>query len=117
MPIVMCLLVRGLALSMSKEIMVELSAIDRYIIDKVKELRTAKGYSQEHLSGLIGKAEGYIGNVESPKEESIIIQKYLMSWLRLWNVPLKNFGPKSHYKERGHLRWPLFGDSFYKEKR
>ncbi|MEC5144885.1 HTH cro/C1-type domain-containing protein [Chitinophaga sp. 180180018-2] len=74
--------------------MVELSAIDRYIIDKVKELRTAKGYSQEHLSGLIGKAEGYIGNVESPKRGKHYNTKILNELAKALECSPKEFWPE-----------------------
>lgn len=94
MPIVMYLLFRVLAFSMSKEKMVELSAIDRYIIDRVRELRMKKGYSQEHLSGLIGRSEGYIGNVESPKRGKHYNSKILNELAKALECSPKDFWPE-----------------------
>ncbi|MGN7824857.1 helix-turn-helix transcriptional regulator [Chitinophaga varians] len=73
--------------------MAELSAIDRYIIDKVREFREAKKYSQEHLSLLVGKAEGYIGNVESPKRGKHYNTKMLNELAKALECSPKDFWP------------------------
>jgi len=40
--------------------------LDLYIINRVKELREAKGISQDNLSVLMGFSEKFVGSVENP---------------------------------------------------
>jgi len=68
-----------------KTIEIELAEIDWYVINRVKELRTAKGISQEQLSVRMGLSEGYVGKVEMLTERA----KYN---LRHLNLIAKTFG-------------------------
>jgi transcriptional regulator with XRE-family HTH domain len=43
------------------------SAIEQYVIDKVKEKRIANGISQSELAFLMGVSDGFIGKIESHK--------------------------------------------------
>lgn len=45
---------------------VEMSRLDLYIIDKVRELRESKSISQDNLSVLMGFSEKLIGSIENP---------------------------------------------------
>lgn len=48
----------------TKEVVI--SRLDLYIINRVKELREAKGISQDNLSVRVGFSEKFIGSVENP---------------------------------------------------
>jgi transcriptional regulator with XRE-family HTH domain len=65
--------------------MKELSEIDKYVIEKVKELRIDRKLSQEKLSLLMGFSEGFIGNVENPR----LKEKYNIKHLNLLALVLK----------------------------
>jgi ribosome-binding protein aMBF1 (putative translation factor) len=45
----------------------ELSAIDQFVIDKVRQMRKDRGISQKELSHLLDLSIGFIGDIESPK--------------------------------------------------
>lgn len=68
--------------------------IEQYVIDKVKEIRTAKGISQARLAHLIELSVGFIGNVENPKH----IAKYNLNHLnrisKELSVPFRDFFPE-----------------------
>lgn len=45
---------------------VGISFIEKYVIEKVKEMRITAGISQAELAHLLDLSEGFIGNIESP---------------------------------------------------
>jgi transcriptional regulator with XRE-family HTH domain len=45
-----------------------ISELDFYLIEKVRELRIKQNVSQVQLAQKIGVSEGFIGNVENPKQ-------------------------------------------------
>jgi transcriptional regulator with XRE-family HTH domain len=49
---------------------VEISELDWFVINKVKELRIAKGISQVALSQKMELADGAVGKIENPKERA-----------------------------------------------
>ena len=53
------------------------SAIDKYVIEKVKERRLKKGISQSQLAFELNLSNGFIGMIESGKYE----KKYSVSQL------------------------------------
>lgn len=63
----------------------EISEIDLFLINKVRELRVAKGISQLKLSIALGLSEGAIGKIENPKERA----KYNIRHLNLLSRALK----------------------------
>ncbi len=48
----------------------DVTPIEQYIIDKVRELRKEKGWSQRDLADEINVSQGFIGDVESIKERA-----------------------------------------------
>lgn len=48
----------------------EIAEIDLYLINKVREIRVARGMSQLKLSLALGLAEGAIGKIENPKQRA-----------------------------------------------
>lgn len=47
-----------------------LDEIEKYIISKVRELREAKGFTQEELSLSIGKNITFISQIEAPSKKA-----------------------------------------------
>jgi transcriptional regulator with XRE-family HTH domain len=71
-----------------------LDPIDKYAIEKVKEKRIEKGYSQSQLAFELEVSNGFIGMVESKK----YAQKYSLSQLnkiaKLFGCSPKDFLPQ-----------------------
>ena len=44
-----------------------ISDIEQYVIDKVKEIRVAKGISQRELAYMMDLSQGFVAKVENPK--------------------------------------------------
>jgi transcriptional regulator with XRE-family HTH domain len=78
------------------------SAIDQYIIDKVREIRTKNKKSQESLAYDLGfESSGYIGAIESmnPKRTECYNLKQLNEIALLLNCSPKDFWPESGITE------------------
>jgi ribosome-binding protein aMBF1 (putative translation factor) len=51
----------------SKTENLNISKIEQYVIDRVREMRIEKGMSQRELADLLDMSNGFIAKVESPK--------------------------------------------------
>jgi len=71
-----------------------LDPIDKYVIEKVKEKRIEKGYSQSQLAFELDVSNGFIGMVESVRYE----QKYSIAQInkiaKLFECSPQDFLPK-----------------------
>lgn len=81
---------------MNKEL--DISPIEQYVIDYVRELRTIKNLSQEDIGNIIGKSKSFIGNIESSKNRA----KYNLNHI---NVMADYFGlsPRKFLPEKSIL--------------
>ena len=70
------------------------TAIEQYVIDKVKEIRTRKGISQAKLAHLIDLSVGFIGNVENPKHIAKYNLNHLNRLSKELDVPFISFFPE-----------------------
>lgn len=68
--------------------------IEQYVINKVKEIRTAKGISQARLAHMIDLSVGFIGNVENPNHIAKWNLNHLNQISKALNVPFKEFFPE-----------------------
>ncbi|MBL7709146.1 MAG: helix-turn-helix transcriptional regulator [Chitinophagaceae bacterium] len=64
---------------------IEISEIDLFLINKVRELRVSKGISQLKLSIALGLAEGAVSKIENPRQRA----KYNIRHLNLIAKALK----------------------------
>lgn len=77
------------------------SAIDIYVIDKVKEKREAHGMSQEQLSIEAGfKSNGFVGQVESPKYAKRYNIQHLNKFSVIFQCSPKDFLPDKPFIEQ-----------------
>jgi len=74
--------------------MPEIAAIEQYIIDKVREMRTDQKISQAQLARLIGVSEGFIGNVENPKYRDKYNFRHLNMLAKALKCSPKDFLPE-----------------------
>ncbi|MFX1709047.1 helix-turn-helix transcriptional regulator [Chitinophaga sp. CC14] len=70
------------------------AAIDRYIIDRVRARRIELDISQEHLSFLVGKSEGYIAQFESYKRGKHFSTRMLNELAKALQCSPKDFMPE-----------------------
>jgi len=78
--------------SMAKKI--EKNNVDWYIINKVKEIRTKKGLSQEDLAAHLNISASYIGQVESPNFRAKYKTLHLNELAKLFGCSPKEFWPE-----------------------
>ena len=71
----------------------DISPIDQYVIDKVREMRKAKNISQRNLADLLDMSYGFIGDVESPKEPAKYNLTHLNEIAKIFKCSIKDFLP------------------------
>lgn len=73
--------------------MSEISKIEQFVIDKVRELRIKAGISQVNLSIEIGLSSKFVGNVESNKTPDKYNLNHLNKIADILNCSIKDFFP------------------------
>jgi len=71
----------------------DVTAIDQYVIDRIREMRKEKGYSQRELADLLDLSYGFIGDVESIKEVAKYNLTHINAIAKLFNCSPKDFLP------------------------
>lgn len=74
--------------------MAEISKIERYIIQKVKELHVANGMTQISLSQKLNMSDSFIGHVESPKRRDKYNLKHINSLAKIFKCSPRDFLPE-----------------------
>jgi len=74
----------------------KLSKIEQYVIDKVRELRLKKNYSQTKLSIDMGLSEKFVGNVESTKTDDKYNINHLNKIAEILDCSIKDFFPDGY---------------------
>lgn len=69
------------------------SPIEQYVIDKVKEMRIEKGYSQKELAYMLDVSIGFIGDVENPKYRAKYNLNHINELARVFECSPKEFLP------------------------
>lgn len=74
--------------------------IEQYVIDRIKEIRTQKGFSQDDIAAFLDTTRGFIGQVESPNHPS----KYNLNHINRLAIELKcspkDFLPSIPFREK-----------------
>lgn len=70
-----------------------ISTIEQYVIDRVRELRIAKGISQRDLSRQLDLTDGFVGKVETPKERAKYNLNHLNDLAKIFECSPKDFLP------------------------
>lgn len=73
--------------------MSEISKIEQFVIDKVRELRIKAGISQVNLSLEMGLSSKFVGNVESSKTPDKYNLNHLNKIAGIFNCSIKDFFP------------------------
>lgn len=82
---------------MGKKKFPEITRIEQFIIDKVKEKRKKLGISQAQLAYSMDVSEGFIGNVESPKYRAKYNINHLNELAKIFKCSPKDFLPKEAF--------------------
>jgi transcriptional regulator with XRE-family HTH domain len=69
------------------------SKIEQFVIDKVREMRIEKGYSQRDLAHLLDLSIGFIGDVESSKSRAKYNLNHINKLAELFECSPKDFLP------------------------
>lgn len=77
-----------------------ISAIDQFVIDKVREMRIELGYSQKELSSLLDMAISFVGNVESPNKRDKYNLTHLNKIAEVFACSPKDFLPEKFLKNK-----------------
>jgi transcriptional regulator with XRE-family HTH domain len=74
--------------------MKQLSAIDQYVIGKVRKMREEHGLTQKELSLRLDFSEGFVGHVENPKRRDKYNLTHLNKLAKIFNCSICDFLPK-----------------------
>lgn len=72
----------------------EKSKIDWYIINKVRDMRTQKGMSQDDVAVHLDLTAGFIGHIESPNYRAKYNIEHLNELAKLFGCSPKDFLPE-----------------------
>lgn len=72
----------------------EVSKIDRYTIQKVKEFRIANNYTQISLSQKLNMSDSFIGHVESPNRRDKYNLNHLNALAKIFKCSPRDFLPE-----------------------
>ncbi len=70
------------------------SDIDLYVIGEIKRLRTERGISQAALAAMLGVSAAFVGQIESPREQSKYNLDQLNSLARIFGCSPRDFLPE-----------------------
>jgi transcriptional regulator with XRE-family HTH domain len=73
---------------------VQKNAIDWYIVNKVREIRTDRGFSQQDIADHLGTSASFIGQIESPGSRAKYKTLHLNELAKLLGCSTKDFWPE-----------------------
>ena len=73
---------------------VQKNAVDWYIVNKVREIRTAKGLSQQDVADYLGTSASFIGQIESLGSRAKYKTLHLNELAKLFVCSPKDFWPE-----------------------
>ncbi len=79
------------------------SKIEQYVIEKVKEIRFQKGYSQDDLALFLDTTRGFIGQVESPNFPTKYNLNHLNTLAKEFKCSMKEFFPDKPFPEKEQI--------------
>jgi transcriptional regulator with XRE-family HTH domain len=70
-----------------------LSQIEQFVITRVKEMRTEKGWSQKELAYRLDLSLGFVGDVENPKYRAKFNLNHINELAKIFECSPKDFLP------------------------
>ena len=71
----------------------DISPIEQFVIDKVREMRIERGISQRDLAYQLDISSGFIGDVETVKSRAKYNLNQLNEIAKIFNCSIKDFLP------------------------
>lgn len=71
--------------------------LEQYVIDKVRDMRIAKGLTVRDLADEMGMSFGFIGNIESPKHRAKYKLEHLNKLAEIFDCSPKDFLPEHRF--------------------
>lgn len=68
--------------------------IEQFVINKIKEIRIVKGFSQEDIASILDTSRGFIGQIESQNYSSKYNINHLNTLAIELGVSIKDFFPE-----------------------
>ena len=78
------------------------TTIEQYVIDRVREIRTEKGFSQIDLAYALGVTKGFVAAIENPNMRAKYKIDHLNRLATLFECPFANFFPDKPFSEDLH---------------
>lgn len=75
------------------------SKIEQFVINKIKEIRIDKGFSQEDIASILDTSRGFVGQIESPNSTSKYNINHLNQLAIEFGVSPKEFFPEQPFLE------------------
>jgi len=73
--------------------------IEEYIIQKVKEMRVERDWSQQELADYMNISKSFISDIENPRRNAKYNLKHLNTLARVFDVPFSSFFPEKPFEE------------------
>ena len=73
--------------------------IEQFVIDKIKEIRIAKGFSQEDIASILDTSRGFVGQIESSNHPAKYNINHLNTLAIELGVSIKDFFPELPIEE------------------
>lgn len=75
----------------------DITKIEQYVIDKVRDMRQKRGISQAELSLLLNFSEGFVGHIENPKRRDKYNIRHLNELAKIFSCSPKDFLPDNPF--------------------
>ncbi len=76
-----------------------MTQIEEYIVKRVKEMRTERGWSQQALADYMNLSQGFIRDVESPRRRQKYNLNHINTLARIFNCSFSEFFPEKPFPE------------------
>lgn len=76
-----------------------MTQIEEYIIKRVKEMRTERGWSQQVLADYMNLSQGFIRDVESPRRNQKYNLNHINTLARVFECSFSEFFPEKPFPE------------------
>jgi transcriptional regulator with XRE-family HTH domain len=70
---------------------INISAIEQYVIDRVRDMRLERGISQKELADMVDISPGFIGKVESTSKRAKYNFNHINAFAKVFKCSLKDF--------------------------
>lgn len=74
-----------------------LTEIEEYVIKRVKEMRSERGWSQQELADYLNKSKSFISDIENPKRNAKYNLNHINELVKIFKCEFSDFFPKKAF--------------------